>query len=325
MWVTLSPLIFCYTIFFIIGLLFVKFLKKINKLYFVLILLLSFLAIFTREELYHLPFFLFIILIYVSKFKKKHVNRCQGFLIIAIIFLIVFFHFLLRGVFVNNAPQLNLAYSSIVGFIKSGLSTGLPGGLKTYTLEEKSLQFLWLLGLMIITLSFFYNYNRKNFIKIAILFAIIILLTSPSLVRSRDFGIFLPSVFTFSLFSILISEFYNLNKKYNFISLLVITKIVIFSTLATGLLAGYKRSIQHQLTWSSKSIYQLSGDSYWLYGERFKNVSIPLERKKKKREQLEKVNIKKQVSTEDVINFLASNTKLTSNEIIIPRHKPLKF
>ena len=324
-WITLSPLIFCYTIFFIISLLFIKFLKKINKFYFVLILLLSFLVIFTREELYHLPFFLFFILIYEYEFEKKDVNRSQGIFVIAIIFFIVFFHFLLRGIFVNNAPQLILTYSSIEGFIKSGLSTGLPGGLKTYILEEKFLQFLWLSGLAIITLRFFYNFNKKNFLKIAILFAIIILLTSPSLVMRRDFGIFLPSVFTFSLFSILISEFYNLNKKYNFVSLSVINKLIIFFTLTTGVLAGYKRSIQHQFTWSSKSIYQLSGDSQWLYSERYKNVSIPPERREKKRQQLKKVNIEKQVSVEDIKDLLKSNKKLTSTEIIIPRHRPLKF
>jgi hypothetical protein len=141
----------------------------------------------------------------------------------------------------------------------------------------------------------------------------------------RDFGIFLPSVFTFSLFSILISEFYNLNKKYNFVSLSVINKLIIFFTLTTGVLAGYKRSIQHQFTWSSKSIYQLSGDSQWLYSERYKNVSIPPERREKKRQQLKKVNIEKQVSVEDIKDLLKSNKKLTSTEIIIPRHRPLKF
>jgi hypothetical protein len=324
-WITLSPLIFCYIIFFTIGLLFIKFLKKEKNLNFILILFLSFLALFAREELYHLPIFLFFVWIYVSQIKKGYLNHRSAIFIIVIIFSIVLFHFFLRSIFVSNAPQLILSYNSIKGFVVAGLSSGLPGGFNSYTFEEKFIKYLWLFNITIITSSFFYNFNIKNFLKIVILFAIIILLTSPSLVRARDFGIFLPSVFTFSLFSILISEFHNLNKNYNFDSSSIFIKIVIFFTLLTGVVAGYKRSIQHQFTWSAKSIIQLSGDSEWLYGERYKNASIPSKRKEQKIQQLKRANIEKQMSLEEVKNLLEFNPKELSSEIIIPRHKRLKF
>jgi len=231
----------------------------------------------------------------------------------------------LRSIFVSNAPQLILSYNSIKDFVVAGLSSGLPGGFNSYTFEEKFIKYLWLFNITIITSSFFYNFNIKNFLKIVILFAIIILLTSPSLVRARDFGIFLTSVFTFSLFSTLISEFHNLNKNYNFDSSSIFIKIVIFFTLLSGVVAGYKRSIQHQLTWGAKSIIQLSGDSEWLYGERYKNASIPSKRKEQKIQQLKRANIEKQMSIEEVKNLLEFNPKELSAEIIIPRHKRLRF
>jgi hypothetical protein len=136
-WITLSPLIFCYIIFFTLGLLFIKFLKKEKKLNFILILFLSFLAIFAREELYHLPIFLFFVWIYVSQIKKGYLNHRSAIFIIVIIFSIVLFHFFLRSIFVSNAPQLILSYNSIKDFVVAGLSSGLPGGFNSYTFEEK--------------------------------------------------------------------------------------------------------------------------------------------------------------------------------------------
>jgi len=323
-WKTLSPLLFCYINFFFTALFFIKWMKKQKNKYLVLIFLFSFISIFTREEVYHLSFFIILIGVYLSKeinFEKLK-KIIPPFIII---FLITIIHYLLRSYFVSEAPSINVNLIGIQGFLLSGLAVGLPGGLFTTSIEEKIFQIWWLLSLIITIFTIFkYKYfNKLFFKKIIILFLIVGLLTSPMIMIHRDFGIFLPTIFSLAIISMLASKLLDskkITKKVK--SQKILINIIVISIILSGTIGGYKRSHEHLLTWNHKSIFMISGDSHWIYGK--KNIpTIPLDRKKSKIIQLMKYDIKNFISISEIQKNIGINKKFS--EIIIPNHFPLKF
>lgn len=323
-WKTLSPLLFCYINFFFASLFFIKWMKKQKNKYLILIFLFSFISIFTREEVYHLSFFMILIGIYISKdlnFKilKKMIPP------FIIVFVLTITHYFLRGYFVLDAAGLNITLIGIQSFLLSGLAVGLPGGVFTTSVEEKIFQAWWILSLIIMILTLYkFKYLDKLLLKkITIFFLITGLLTSPMLIINRDFGIFLPTIFSLAIISLLISKLLDLKKiiKDSKIKKILINTIII-SIILSGTIGGYKRSKEHLLTWSHKSIYMISADSHWIYAK--KNIpTIPLDRKKNKIIQLKKYDIENFMSVSEIKKNIKTNSKFS--DIIIPNHFPLKY
>lgn len=326
-WQTLSPLILCYINFFLIAIYFLKWMDQQKTKYLFFILFFSFIALFNREEVYHLPFFLILVGVYIcDKFDYAFLKKILPPFLIT--FALVLIHFFLRTIFVPTASKLQITFAGIKGYLLSGVATGLPGGLLTVTNEEKFLQILWLLGLTIMMVVLFKNkFFDKLLIKKSIIFFLIIgLLTSPMIIIHRDFGIFLPFVFTMSIISIFISKlldlkYYNPQNK----SLGLIVNFLVISILISGLVGGYKRSNEHLITWKHNSIYVVSGDSDWIYNKstRAGVPSIPKERLEFKINQLKKLGINEYVHFDELRKKIFENNMYPN--LIIPNHFPLKF
>ena len=209
--------------------------------------------------------------------------------------------------------------------MKAGLATGLPGGIKTYETYEKVLQLSWVFGLLFLTtIVFKKGIAKADFKKIALIILIICLLTSPMSVKVRDFGIFLPTIFTTLLIAFLISKLIPLKfKKYYPTDKFNICISII--VLSSGIIGGTLRSIEHTNIWSYNSIYNLSSDSSWIYGERFKNTNIPFQRKNFKIKELKKFGITEEISYDQLMEKISNDKEGILSDVIITKHLPLKF
>lgn len=324
-WMILSQMIFCYCIFFLIANLFQDWLRDKTKSKLLAIVLLSLLGIFAREELYHLPFFLFLIWFYHALFESNFKNFKIILLLCFSIFIFVVFHYSLRLYFVPEAPQPNLGYINVLKFFITGLSSGLPGGYKAYTVSEITLKYAWIIilfFLFIITI-FKDNIKTKYYVQNLILIFIVLLMTSPSIVKWRDFGIFLPSVFSYIIISNLIFNFIYLQKFMNLKLLKVKINLLVILLTIIAVVAGFNRSNQHLLTWNSNSVYIISWDSGFLFSDRSKNVSIPKNRRILKTKELSEKNIFSHVTPNKIKKMIEN--KQISEKVYIPRHSPLQY
>jgi len=298
--------------------------QKTKYLFFILFF--SFIALFNREEFYHLPFFLILVGVYIcDNFDYAFLKKVLPPFIIT--FSLVLIHFFLRTAFVPAASKLKITFGGIKGYLMSGVATGLPGGLFTTTIEEKILQILWLLGLTIMLVVLFKNKSfDKLLVKKSIIFLLIIgLLTSPMIIMHRDFGIFLPSVFTLAIISIFISKlldlkYYDQQNK----SLGLIVNFLVITILISGIVGGYKRSNEHLITWKHNSIYVVSADSDMIYTKKTGGVpSIPKERLEFKINQLKKLGINEHVHFDELRKKILENNLYP--DLIIPNHFPLEY
>ena len=325
-WKILSVLSFCYILFFLTSIYFLKWLKKKKTKYLIYIAIFSFMSIFAREEMYHLPVFLSLIFLY-----KNNLSDLKSFSYMKPIFIttfIVLLHYTLRYYFVSDAPQPEISIMSVYNFLKAGLATGLPGGIVTYENHEKLLQSLWLVGLFIASLFFIKdNLYSKNKKFLLLTFIIICLLTTPMSVRIRDFGIVLPTIFTTIFISLIISCL--LGKKFNLELLFASKKLqssVVILVLVSGIVGGVLRSQEHIKLWSDNSISSLMDDSHWIYGSRYKNATISKERRIIKINHLKKYGIENQVL--DPIAFkknIILNKNTISAKFLTTNHLRLKF
>jgi hypothetical protein len=326
-WQAISPLILCYINFFLVAIYFLKWMDQQKTKYLFFILFFSFIALFNREEVYHLPFFLILVGVYIcDNFDYAFLKKILPPFIIT--FSLVLIHFFLRTAFVPAASKLKITFGGIKGYLMSGVATGLPGGLFTTTIEEKILQILWLLGLTIMLVVLFKNKSfDKLLVKKSIIFLLIIgLLTSPMIIMHRDFGIFLPSVFTLAIISIFISKlldlkYYDQQNK----SLGLIVNFLVITILISGIVGGYKRSNEHLITWKHNSIYVVSGDSGMIYTKKTGGgvPSIPKERLEFKINQLKKLGINEYVHFDELRKKILENNLYP--DLIIPNHFPLKY
>ena len=321
-WKTLNPLIFCYINFFLTSIFFLKWIDKGKFKDIALVIFFSFLSIFSREEIYHLPFYL----IFLALFYIKVINfeKLKKILIafFSVLFIVVL-HYSLRSNLVEGASEIKITISGIKGILLSGLASGLPGGLITTNLIEIILQVLWILPLLILFLLYVIKNiaDRVEIKKFLTIFFIICILISPSMIIIRDFGIFLPSVFTYGLIAIILSNVLkNLSEK----KILKNTILcIIFLTFISGVVGGLYRSLDHINVWKHNSLYNLVNDSVWVYGYSKSEVTIPDVRRALKKKQLKEYGIFEKLNYDDLI--LKINKKEINKEILIPRHFPLKY
>ena len=321
-WQAISPLSLCYINFFLVAIYFLKWMDQQKTKYLFFILFFSFIALFNREEVYHLPFFLILVGLYIcDNFDYAFLKKILPPVIIT--FSLVLIHFFFRTTFVPAASKLKITFVGIKGYLMSGVATGLPGGLFTTTTEERILQILWLLSIAIMLIVLFRNkLFDKLLVKKSIIFLLIIgLLTSPMIIIHRDFGIFLPSVFTLAIISIFISrlldlKYYNQQKK----SLRLIVNFLVITILMSGLVGGYKRSNEHLITYKYNTIYFTSEDSRLIYD---KPTTIPKARRELITNRLKKLGINEYIHFDELLK-----KKIEGNlypDLIIPNHFPLKY
>lgn len=322
-WKTLSALIFCYACFFLVSIFFLKWLSDKKTKYLFYIFLFTFLSIFSREEIYHLPFYLIIIFFLSQTNKNLNLRLLRDPLILTIS--VVVTHYFLRLHFVPDAVQPEIKLSSLINFLRAGLASGLPGGIKSYENYEKILQLFWIFGLLFsVIIVIKQGISKIEIKKIILIFITICLLTTPMSVMIRDFGIFLPTIFTTLFIVFFVSKLIPV-KSQNFHLLNKFNICILIIVLSSGIIGGSLRSIEHVKIWSYNSFYTLSSDSSWIYGERFKNISIPLNRKNFKINELKKFGIIEELSYDQLKEKISNDKEGVLSDVFISEHLPLKF
>lgn len=301
-WFTISVLLLAYILAITSILFFLISIEKKNILYYLFSLFFAASSIFIREELYVLPFIL--ILLYFLKYDINFKNILNCFSKILLFFFIVFFHMFLRKKFIPEADHLSFINNKIMfgdniigfgGLIKAFKSSFLPMGYYSsqYSDEvQKYLTLIWLILIFISIILLIKNFiNFKSFKKILIFLGLIFTSCLPHLTIDRSFGIYLPSIFSLILISVLIN---NLSKTKIFDNKLNFLKVsTAITLLLVGILGGIYRSNLHSESMSQYAKNIVEFDSLFIYG--YKNqgvkVSIPVERFKQKKEHLENLNI----------------------------------
>ena len=319
-WITISHLIFCYILLLLSLINYLNWLEENKTPFLIFSFLFAIASILTREEVYFIPPLIFLLGLYCADFTKK--NLIKIFVTSIFYFFLVVVHYYLRSIFTEGAPTLGFAYRS---FLSHLLQSGLPGGWFPSLVKITFFQILWIFVVFFSSLILLININKIRIIdikKLIILFLIIVITSSPSLVSARAFGIFIPTIFSLSLIikiffinKINSNKFLH-NKFFSKISLSILI-ILIFS----GILGGYLRSNEHLKSINQHSIYIVAFDTSFIFNKKYKNISIPEDRKKQKKLYLENLGINKYVSIDEIKKKLLN--KEISNKIYIPNFHPL--
>lgn len=330
-WFTISALIYCYILTLISISLFVDWIDKKNNKFLVFSLIFSFLAIFTREELYILPGIIFLILVF--KQKRYFKNFISNLSVFFLFFSIVIAHIMLRKYFVLEGAHFNFSLWSVkfggetIGFgylIKALKSSWLPMGYwslkNTYFLQTLTF-FIWITSILLaLILSIKFNKIKSLYCLNSIVFLLTVFLLSLSnIVIGRAFGILLPTLVIFVFISILIYNLLIIKKENNDKLLLkVICNFVFILIFFSGIVGGYSRSAKHITAMNVNSYHIVIYDSIFIYGLKEKNLKIPKARHEKKIQHLQNLNV---FNMTDANNLSESKNP----KILKTKYRPLSF
>ena len=321
-WMTMSHLIFCYILLFLCLINYLNWLEKNKIINIFFAILFGIGSILTREELYFIPALIFLIGLYFSKFTKKNIIRI--FFISFIFFILVVIHYYLRSIFTEDAPQ--IVFGGFRSFLAHLLQSGITSGWFSFMTKITVLQFAWLSLIFFVSLILLVNISKISLIdikKIFILLLISLTTSTPSLISSRAFGIFIPSIFSLALI-VKIFFIYKNNSEFFFNKsfLSKISNIIIILLIIFGISGGYIRSDEHLKAINRYSIYIIASDTQVIFEKSYvEKTSVPEIRKKQKKLFLENLGITEYISLEEIKEKIYKNE--ISSKIYIPNFHPL--
>ena len=329
-WFTISVLILVYILSFTSILLFLISIEEKKKIIYFLSILISGIAIFTREELYIIPIVLF--LIYFYKKKVNFYNLISISIKVLPFLSLVIIHILLRKQFIPEGDHLQIVDYTIKygenlitfgGLIKAFKSSFLPMGyfsLKNSDLIQTFFSFLWITLIIFSLIIIIKNCTiiKDNLKKNFILVSLTLVCCLPHLTIPRAWGIFLPSFFALALIISLIDSLFLLRKPnknlYNNFYFLI-SLVLMF----VGILGGIYRSSEHAKAMNQYSLSIIRYDALFIYGFKHEgfNLSIPKARYLSKKKHLNQLKIYDFRRDDEI--------PITSKKIIINRYRPIWF
>lgn len=313
-WMTMSHLIFCYLLLFSCLINFLNWLERNKSIYLFFVFLFGISSILTREEVYFIPALIFFIGLYFTKFTKK--NFVKIFSISCSFFALIIIHYYLRSIFTEGGPKIDSG--NFKSYISHLLQSGMTSGWFSLNTTITIFQSVWLFLIFFVFLILLKNFDKINFFEkknILILTLVSLVTSSPSLIASRSFGIFVPSVFSFAL----IIKIFFLYKK-NLYS--KNSKFVIMLLIFVGIIGGYLRSNEHLKSINKYSIYIIAWDTEFLFDKRhYEKSSVPEIRKNQKKLFLKNIGITRYMSLNELSDKVYK--KEISSNIYIPNFHPL--
>jgi hypothetical protein len=321
-WMTMSHLIFCYILLFLCLINYLNWLEKNRIINIFFAFLFGIGSILTREEVYYIPALIFLTGLYFSEFTKKNIIKI--FFTSLFFFILVVIHYYLRGIFIEGAPQ--IAFGGFRSFLSHLLQSGITSGWFSFMTKITVLQFAWLSLIFFVSLILLINITKISVIdkkKIFILLLISLATSTPSLVASRAFGIFIPSIFSLALIVKIFFIYKNNSKSFFYKSFLSkISNIIIILLIIFGITGGYIRSDEHLKAMNKYSIYIVAYDTEVIFKKiHVEKSSVPEIRKKQKKLFLKNLGITEYISLDKIKEKIYKNE--ISNKIYIPNFHPL--
>ena len=316
-WMTMSHLIFCYILLFLCLINYLNWLEKNKIINIFFAILFGTGSILTREEVYYIPGLIFLIGLYFSDFNKRNIIKI--FFISLFFFILVVIHYYLRDVFTEGSPQ--IAFGGFHSFLSHLLQSGITSGWISLMKKITVFQFSWLLLIFFVSLILLKNISKISIIEkknIFILLLVSFVASSPSLVSSRAFGIFIPSIFSLAMI-VKIFFIYKKNSE-SFLKKSFLSKnpnLIIISLIIFGIAGGYLRSDEHLKAMNKYSIYIVAYDTQVM----FHKSSVPKDRKKQKKLFLKTLGITEYISLNEIRDKMYKNE--ISSKIYVPNFHPL--
>jgi hypothetical protein len=237
-----SHLILAYTFMVLTALFYLRWIKRDCGHLLALTFGFAALAVFTREEAYTLPVALPLLWWLSSPHKSNYRRPIAVALGVAAI---VALQYILRAVFVPDAPQLRIAqlWPALGQFWLAFHSSWMPGG--SIVLEHDHLyNFVWT-GFLFFLAAVFIRFSDKR--RLELVFGICVLglvLCTPALVVPRAVGIALPSLAFFTAISVAVADVQDgfSSGRYGQALWRPAIFVVCLIGLAIGVMAGVRRS-----------------------------------------------------------------------------------
>jgi hypothetical protein len=277
LWITLGSLILCYISMILAAYFYLLWLKRERLVYFALTLGFTALTIFTREEAYTLPVVLPLLWIISSSRRTNWRRALAG---AGGVLAILAIHFVLRKIFIPEAPPVRFSSEAIKDMLVSFKSAWLPGGLQMVGHGDRLIGLLWkgFLGALLLLLLRASSNRALAQVSGALMLGII--LCAPALGQPRTFGTAMPTLAFFTAISVACMEVLHRIQLIPFGQRLWRTAILICLMLGLilGVAGGIRRSIYvaEALHENSAMKVSLDGESLFdLYGK----STIPSERR----------------------------------------------
>ena len=203
LWIVMGSLILAYTFMVLAALFYLRWTNRGSPRLLTLTLAFAAMAAFTREEAYTLPVALPLLWWLSSSGKSDHRRAVGATLGVTAI---VAIHFILRTIFISDAPQPTL---SIQALWLPFQSAWMPGGAIYVGSADHRFNFAWT-GFLFFLAAVFIRFSDKR--RLELVFGICVLglvLCTPALAVARPFGIALPSLAFFTAIAIALDDVWD--------------------------------------------------------------------------------------------------------------------
>ena len=310
--ITVSHLILAYTFMVLTALFYLWWIKRDCPHLLALTFGFAALAVFTREEAYTLPVALPLLWWLSSPHKSNYRRPIAVALGVAAI---VALQYILRAVFVPDAPQLRIAqlWLALGQYWLTFHSSWMPGG--SIVLEHDRLyNFVWT-GFLFVLAAVFIRISDKR--RLELVFGICVLglvLCTPALVVPRAVGIALPSLAFFTAISVALADVQDgfSSGRYGQALWRPAIFVACLIGLAIGVTAGVRRSIYVAEAVHENAVGMVIANGEHVF-EMFGPLTIPEKRRRAMLAHLTALGIR---SGEDVIR-LRDSLRATQQPIVL--------
>jgi hypothetical protein len=239
LFISMGSLILAYTFMILAALFYLRWIKRGSGHLLVLTFVFAALAVFAREEAYHLPLSL-VLLWWLS--APQNINYWRQLGATLGVVAIVAVQYALRAAFVSDAPQPAMSIGALWLPFRSAW---MPGGESYVGSEDHLFHLMWITFLLLLA-AIFIRFSDKR--RLELVFGICVLgiaLCSPALAIHRSFGIGLPSLALFTAIAVALDDVWNgfLYRRYGQgVSRLAILAACLVG-LTLGVTAGLRRSM----------------------------------------------------------------------------------
>jgi hypothetical protein len=296
LWIILSSLVLSYTLMVLALFLFVRWLKEGRLLHLGLMSVAALLAVFTREEAYVLAAAALLIWAFSPNFWTLW---RRALIAAACLLTISAVHFVLRLIFVPEAPSPKFTIEAFQMVWLCLKSAWLPGGYKTLGLVDGLLTNLWI-GFLILLLILFLRISRpiKRWQALGVC-CLGFLFASPAVAVAHSYGLTLPALAFSAAISISIDEVYSQAKLREWFDKR--RRFALVSVIALGLIigigGGLRRSVYVAESLHENCALKILFDATFIFDFTERPTTVPEKRKETARSRLAAVGI---VTKEDI-------------------------